>query len=186
MPPASLVLQRPYLAAAYHMSNYVRAAVDLSPLQESFRHRVAYELFHVLHASFVCVCESRCCNCSQDSGSAYVLMCLHSGAPSCKMITKMWQALLLYDKVEIIRRVKHGKKKSDVAAHFEISRSTLSTILKNKSAIRDNGQNARMLTDVASASQLTTVSRKPCSGGSWTSAHEIYLCLAPCCSRRQK
>lgn len=56
------------------------------------------------------------------------------------MTTKQWQALPLSDKVEIISCVEHGEKKSDVAAAYKIPRSTLSTILKNKSAIRDKAR----------------------------------------------
>ncbi|KAG0445104.1 hypothetical protein HPB47_023055, partial [Ixodes persulcatus] len=56
------------------------------------------------------------------------------------MTTKQRQALPLSDKVDIIRRVERGEKKSDVAATFKIARSTLSTILKNKSTIKNQAR----------------------------------------------
>ncbi|KAG0431425.1 hypothetical protein HPB47_021791 [Ixodes persulcatus] len=56
------------------------------------------------------------------------------------MMTKQRQALPLSDKVDIINRVEHGEKKSDVAAPYKIPRSTLSTILKNKTAFRDKAR----------------------------------------------
>lgn len=40
----------------------------------------------------------------------------------------------------IIRHVERGEKNSDVAAHFNISMSMLSIILKNKLALRDNAK----------------------------------------------
>ncbi|XP_065304542.1 tigger transposable element-derived protein 6-like [Dermacentor albipictus] len=46
------------------------------------------------------------------------------------------QNLTISSKLEIIRRVERGEKKSDVAAAYSIPRSTLSTILKNKADIR--------------------------------------------------
>lgn len=56
------------------------------------------------------------------------------------MTTKQRQALPLSDKVDIIRRVERGEKKSDVAATFKIARSTLSTILKNKATIKNQAR----------------------------------------------
>ncbi|KAG0423662.1 hypothetical protein HPB47_000562 [Ixodes persulcatus] len=56
------------------------------------------------------------------------------------MTTKQRQALPLSDKVDIIRRVERGEKKSDVAAAFKIARSSLSTILKNKSTIKNQAR----------------------------------------------
>ncbi|XP_050037171.1 tigger transposable element-derived protein 6-like [Dermacentor andersoni] len=44
--------------------------------------------------------------------------------------------LTISTKIEIIRRVERGEKKSDVAAAYNIPRSTLSTLLKNKADIR--------------------------------------------------
>ncbi|XP_040075177.2 tigger transposable element-derived protein 6-like [Ixodes scapularis] len=52
-----------------------------------------------------------------------------------EMATKVRSSLPFSTKVEIIRRVERGEKKSEVAASFKIARSTLSTILKNKPAI---------------------------------------------------
>ncbi|XP_040063746.2 tigger transposable element-derived protein 4-like [Ixodes scapularis] len=52
-----------------------------------------------------------------------------------EMATKVRSSLPFSTKVEIIRRVERGEKKTEVAASFKIARSTLGTILKNKPAI---------------------------------------------------
>lgn len=63
---------------------------------------------------------------------------------------KQRRALLLAEKVDLIHWVEIGGKKWNVAAAFGIPRSTLSTILKNKSAIaekareKSNSENKRI------------------------------------------
>ncbi|KAH7953163.1 hypothetical protein HPB49_005421 [Dermacentor silvarum] len=52
------------------------------------------------------------------------------------MAAVKWLNLQISAKPEIIRRVKHGEKKSDVAAAYSIPRSTLRTILKNNADVR--------------------------------------------------
>lgn len=63
---------------------------------------------------------------------------------------KQRRALSLAEKVDVIHRVESGEKKSNVPAAFGIPRSTLSTILKNRSSIvekaceRPNSDNKRI------------------------------------------
>lgn len=49
---------------------------------------------------------------------------------------KKWTSLTLAAQLEVIQRVENGEKKSSVAEALGMPRSTLSTLLKNKSDVK--------------------------------------------------
>ncbi|XP_072172602.1 tigger transposable element-derived protein 4-like [Diadema setosum] len=56
---------------------------------------------------------------------------------------KKRKSLSLERKIEILRAVDSGRKKSDVAKEFELSSSTMSTIIKNKCRIEEQYESAK-------------------------------------------